>query len=118
MDAERFGEALEGVREVDITVTGRKTGRDITLPVWFVREADSVYLLPVTGSDSNWYRNLLRTPRIRISTDGMEYRSEVVAVTGRDEVDTVVDRFRDKYGPDNIRAYYSKRDVAVRVPLR
>jgi hypothetical protein len=41
MANEQLTKALDASREVQITVTGRKTGRPITLPVWFVRSAVS-----------------------------------------------------------------------------
>ena len=62
MADEEFTRALDSSREVDLTVTGRKSGRGITLPVWFARDGGTLYLVPVSGSDSNWYKNVLRTP--------------------------------------------------------
>ena len=38
---------LSRYREINITVTGRKSGRTISIPVWFVGESDKLYLLPV-----------------------------------------------------------------------
>ncbi len=45
-----FAEALDDTREINITTVGRKTGTEITLPVWFVRQDDTLYLLPVGPS--------------------------------------------------------------------
>ncbi len=53
-------ERLAGVREINITVTGRKSGRAITIPVWFVLEGENLYLLPVLGADTQWYKNVLQ----------------------------------------------------------
>ncbi len=39
-----------------ITVTGRKTGRKITLPVGYYREGDSLWI--VTSRDRTWWKNL------------------------------------------------------------
>jgi hypothetical protein len=33
-------------------ITGRKSGRDIPRPVWFVHEHNTLYLLPNYGSDT------------------------------------------------------------------
>jgi deazaflavin-dependent oxidoreductase (nitroreductase family) len=52
--------------EINITVTGRKSGRTISIPVWFVFDEDNLYLLPVQGSDTQWYKNVLKNPSIRI----------------------------------------------------
>jgi hypothetical protein len=61
---------LSRSREVTISVTGRKSGRTISNPVWFVLEGDKLHLLPVRGSDTEWYKNLLKNPTIRIDAGG------------------------------------------------
>ena len=58
---------LSRSREIHITVTGRKSGRTISIPVWFVLDDDKLYLLPVQGSDTQWYKNVLKNPSIRIN---------------------------------------------------
>ncbi len=40
---------LSRYREINLTVTGRTSGRAISIPVWFVVENDKLYLLPVSG---------------------------------------------------------------------
>jgi len=56
-----FIRAVEESREVELTVTGRTSGREISNPVWFVHDGEMLYLVPVSGSDSNWYKNILKT---------------------------------------------------------
>jgi hypothetical protein len=53
---------LSTTNEIDLTVRDRKSGHDISRPVCFVHEADKLYLLPVQGSNTNWYRNVLKNP--------------------------------------------------------
>ena len=48
--------------EINITVTGRKSGRTVSLPIWFVWDDGMLYLLPVKGSDTEWYKNVLKNP--------------------------------------------------------
>jgi len=55
-------DSLSRYREIKITVTGRKSGRAISNPVWFVLEDGKLYLLPVQGSDTQWYKNVLKKP--------------------------------------------------------
>lgn len=110
-------DALEGSNEIEITVTGRKSGRQITHPVWFVQEEESLFLMPITGSDSDWYKNIRQTPVIRVATNGMALNTSATPITDADRVNHVVARLRDKYGADQVEATYSKRDVAVQVPL-
>ncbi len=38
----------------------------ISIPVWFVLEGEKLYFLPVQGSDTQWYKNVLPNPSIRI----------------------------------------------------
>jgi len=56
---------LTRYRRIKITVIGRKSGKTISIPVWFVLEDKNLYLLPVQGSDTQWYKNLLKNPSIR-----------------------------------------------------
>ena len=60
------------VSEIRLSVKGRKSGRDIPRPVWFVHESNTLYLLPNYGSDTNWYKNLLVDPTLKISVSGGE----------------------------------------------
>jgi deazaflavin-dependent oxidoreductase (nitroreductase family) len=107
--------ALDATREIQITVTGRKTGRPITLPVWFVREGDRLYLVPVTGSDTSWYKNVLKEPAIRVAAGDAQITARAASVTDPARVGEIVEKFRAKYGAQNVAAYYPKHDVAVEV---
>jgi len=116
MALNEFEEALKNVAEIEITVTGRKSGLRISNPVWFVQEGEKLYLLPVKGSDSDWYKNILKTPAIRLNAGGKEWSGEVTPVTDKVKVRDIVEKFRGKYGADEVKKYYSKFDVAVDVP--
>ena len=70
---------LSRYREITISVTGRKSGRAISNPVWFVSEEDKLYLLPVKGSDTQWYKNVLKNPTVRIEARGAEAEVKAVA---------------------------------------
>ena len=111
-----FEEALKNTDEIEITVTGRKSGRRISNPVWFVHEAEKLYLLPVKGSDSDWYKNILKTPTMQLNAGGKEWGAEVKPIRDKAKVRDIVEKFRDKYGADQVKKYYSKFDVAVDVP--
>ena len=110
-----FEEALKNTDEIEITVTGRKSGRRISNSVWFVQEGEELYLLPVKGSDSDWYKNILKTPTMRLNAGGKEWSAEVKPITDKVKVRDIVEKFRDKYGADQMKKYYSKFDVAVDV---
>jgi hypothetical protein len=49
---------LARYRQIKISVIGRKSGRTISIPVWFVFEGNKLYLLPVQGSDTHVVQEL------------------------------------------------------------
>ena len=104
-------------REITITVTGRKSGRTISLPIWFVWNDGRLYLLPVKGSDTQWYKNVLKNPSIRIDAGSAQSQLKVLAVTDATQVKSVVEKFRGKYGTSGVNLY-SKLDVAVVAQMR
>jgi len=109
---------LSRFREIKITVTGRKSGRKISIPIWFVSEDDKVYLLPVQGSDTEWYKNVLKNPSLRIDARGAAAEFQAVPLTDAKQVSSVVAKFRGKYGTSDVKKYYSKFDVAVLAQAR
>jgi deazaflavin-dependent oxidoreductase (nitroreductase family) len=109
---------LSRFREINISVTGRKSGRLISIPVWFVLEGDKLYLLPVQGSDTQWYKNVLKNPSIRIDAGGANAEVKTVPITDAKQVASVVGKFRDKYGASDVKKYYAKFDVAVLAQMR
>ncbi len=109
---------LARYREIKITVTGRKSGRSISIPIWFVFEDPTLYLLPVQGSDTQWYKNVLANPKIRIDARGAEAEFQAVPITDPKQVSSVVEKFREKYGANDVKKYYSKFDVAVTAQIK
>ncbi|MFZ0320045.1 MAG: nitroreductase family deazaflavin-dependent oxidoreductase [Candidatus Sulfotelmatobacter sp.] len=104
---------LSRYREIKITVTGRKSGRAISNPVWFVSDDHKLYLLPVQGSDTQWYKNVLKNPAVRIDARGTEAEVKIAPITVAKQVSSVIEKFRAKYGAGDVKKYYSKFDVAV-----
>ena len=108
-----LADRLSHASEITITVTGRKSGRTISLPIWFVWNGETLYLLPVKGSDTQWYKNVLHDPAMQIEVGGVKEGFKAVPITDAKQTTTVVDRFRKKYGAGDVKKYYSKLDVAV-----
>ena len=46
-----FEAALERTDEIELTTTGRATGKPVSCPVWFVRRGEKLYLVPGDGTD-------------------------------------------------------------------
>jgi hypothetical protein len=112
-----FKKALSETDEIELTVIERASGRETTRPVWFIEEGDTLYLLPVKGSDSPWFKNVLKTPSVRLAANGVPFSAAARPINDPQRVRGVVDKFRAKYGADEVKKYYSKFDVAVEVPL-
>jgi hypothetical protein len=113
MADDEFSKALEASREIELTVTGR----EISNPVWFVRDGETLSLVPVRGSDSHWYKNIQKTPTIRLTAEGAQLNATATPTSDTAKVEQVLDQFRAKYGARDVEAYYPKHDVAVEVPL-
>ena len=105
-------------REINIGVIGRKSGRTISNPVWFVLDGDKLYLLPVQGSNTQWYKNVLKYPSIQIEAGGAKAEFKTIPITDAKQVASVVEKFRKKYGAGDVKKYYSKFDVAVEAQKR
>ena len=109
---------LDGAREIELTVKGRRSGKDIARPVWFVYKGNRLYLLPVSGSDMNWYKNMLANHMLKLSVNGTEVSSAKGApITDESQVAEVTRKFKSRYGEGEVKKYYTKFDVAVEVTL-
>ncbi len=108
---------LGRTRQIKISVTGRKSGATITLPVWFVLEGDNLYLLPVYGSETQWFKNLKTNRFLGIATGGWQANFKPTVLRDPKAVRAVVEKFRAKYGAADVKKYYRKFDVTVRVGL-
>ena len=112
-----FSTGLQNASEIEITVTGRTSGRTHSYPIWFALDGNKLYLIPVKGSDTGWYKNLLKRPSVRLATrGGKTLTASARLITDEAQLDKILEKFRDKYGR-NVKSYYPKYDVAVEVPL-
>ena len=118
MSKSEFKDSLDRTSEIELTVRGRKSGQDISRPVWFVHENNTLYLLPVQGSDTNWYKNVLKDPIIKISIDRLEISRKAKPISDSNKVKDVVDKFKSKYSNSEVQKYYTKLDVAAEVALQ
>lgn len=109
---------LKKEREIELTVKGRKSGKPIPRPVWFVLKGTELLLLPVTGTDSQWYRNILQDPRVKINSNGQDLNAKLQTITEKKQVEEVIELFRGKYGSADVKRYYPKPNVAASLLLK
>ena len=73
--------------------------------------------MPVKGSDTQWHQNVLKNPSIRIDARGVGVEFPATPITDAKAVKSAVEKFREKYGAEDVKKYYSKFDVAVVVDV-
>jgi deazaflavin-dependent oxidoreductase (nitroreductase family) len=49
-----------------LTTTGRRTGKEHTIEIWFGLQDRRIYLLSGGGDRADWVRNLKKTSRVRL----------------------------------------------------
>jgi deazaflavin-dependent oxidoreductase (nitroreductase family) len=109
--------ALKKRRQISITVIGRRTGRSITIPVWFVCDDKALFLLPVYGSRTQWFRNLEKNRAITIQAGSEQRDLRARLMKNAPAVRKVIRQFHDKYTAEQIKRWYTGLDVAVQIPV-
>lgn len=112
-----FLSKLKGASEVTITVIGRRTRIPSSTPVWFVLDESRVLLVPMHGSESQWFKDLVKDSQIELTIGGTAVQSRAKLVSDRRGVEPVLDGFRAKYTSMWSESYYDGRDVYVQVPI-
>jgi hypothetical protein len=113
MGATEFLDVLKSRSEVELTV--KRSRRWTTRPVWFVVDGATVYLLPVYGTDTKWYKHVTANPEIELSVGGKKVRAQARPLLDAQQLADVTNRFRSKYG--ELERYYRKLDVAIAVTI-
>jgi hypothetical protein len=108
-----FLDALKSASEVELTV--KRSGKLTTRPVWFVVDRATVYLLPMYGTDTKWYKYATANPEIELSVKGKKVHAEARPVLDAQKMSDVIGLFRSKYGELN--RYYRKLDAAIAVTI-
>lgn len=117
MPDSEFRKALDSTSELEITFIGRKTGKKFSTPVWFVKEGGTVFLLPVKGASTNWYRNVLKNPTLELAAAGKKTKVSARPIKDEEAIEATVERFRAKYGAGDVKRYYPKTDAAVELSV-
>lgn len=117
MNSSERQKALDSSVELQITVTGRKSGREFSTPVWFVREEKTIFLMPTRGSKNQWYKNVLKSKRIKISSGKVSLDLAAKPISDSKKVSLVADKFRKKHGAADVKKYYTGFDAALELSL-
>jgi len=74
-----------------ITLTGRKTGRKITLPVSYYRDLDALWV--VTSRSRMWWRNLRQGAQVHLRLDGKDVEGFAEAVLDEKAVAAQIEQY-------------------------
>ena len=82
---------------IEITTTGRKSGKPHTRPIWYV--VDDAKILVQSGKDgkTDWYQNVKKTPAVTLKADSYTFRARGRLLTDPRDVERVRALFLDKY---------------------
>ena len=110
--------ALKKETEMELSVTGRVSGKIIPRPVWFVLSKDnkSIMLIPVNGKETQWYLNVKKNPNVTVKVGGQSFNGRIAEV-GQGQFDEVLATFMAKYGKEDMDSYYPRKEVALEIPL-
>jgi deazaflavin-dependent oxidoreductase (nitroreductase family) len=79
-----------------LTHYGRKSGKPYDVTIWFVVDADKIYL-STANVERQWVRNVRKTPRVRLSIGGEIFDGEARFLTEPAEHNRAMTRVRRKY---------------------
>jgi deazaflavin-dependent oxidoreductase (nitroreductase family) len=82
---------------IDLTTTGRKTGKEHTRPVWFVVLDDRIVVQAGKNGKTDWYENLQKNPAANVHQGEYRFRVHARAIDDPARVDAIHKLFLSKY---------------------
>ena len=112
------GLGLKDIRDATLVVTHRKSNSQVSISLWFVEREDVINLVPMHGTRSEWYQNVLSNSKVRLEIDHSSFIGNAKSITERHRVDSIINLFKDKYGERVFNNFYKgPLDCAVEVPI-
>ncbi len=72
-----------------ITCTGRKSGREYTLPVQYARDNNTIYIVPGNAEKKTWWRNLFSCPTVKLRLAGKVRSGKAVILENTDQISLI-----------------------------
>src|SRR5689334_6073553 len=94
-DATRL-QPLSSKQTLKLTHYGRKSGKPYEVTIWFVFDQGRMYLA-TANVNRQWVKNVIKTPRVRLSIAGQDFDGQVRFINDRVERGQVLNQFRRKY---------------------
>jgi len=80
-----------------ITTIGRKSGKQFSTPIGYVRDGDDLIGLSVEGR-ANWYKNLLQNPNVTLSVKGRDVQAKAEPVRDGSERQRIFELYKRTTG--------------------
>ena len=113
---------LDGVAEEALcylTTRGRRTGDPHEIEIWFAARGSTIYMLSGGRERSDWVKNILATPEVRVRIRAQEFggRARIVEEPSEEEWarSALFDKYNAGYGGDL--TGWSRSALAVAVDL-
>jgi deazaflavin-dependent oxidoreductase (nitroreductase family) len=103
-----------------VTTNGRRSGAPHTIEIWFGIDAGVVYLMSGGRDRSDWVRNLMANPRVKVRIGNREWNADARLVEAdTDEDARVRSLLRDKYAnPSDDLVGWARRALPVALTPR
>jgi len=72
-----------------ITYRGRKSGREYTLPVQYVREGETIYIVPGGAEKKTWWRNLRGGAAVTLVLRGKQLAGQATLLEGDKDTESI-----------------------------
>jgi deazaflavin-dependent oxidoreductase (nitroreductase family) len=78
-----------------ITTTGRKSGKPFSVPIGYLRDGETIYAFNL-GGESNWYKNMLAEPYVKLEIKGKAYQMRGETVADQAEAERVLGLYQEQ----------------------
>lgn len=82
---------------VELTTTGRKSGKPHTKPTWFVYDQGHLYLQSGKEGKTDWYQNLRKNPQMTLKIGTVTMAGKAKFITDPKETERIHELFSKKY---------------------
>jgi deazaflavin-dependent oxidoreductase (nitroreductase family) len=82
---------------VELTTTGRKSGKPHTKPIWFVYDQGNLYLQSGKEGQTSWYQNLKKNPQMTLKIGTVTVNGKAKFINDSQETERIHDLFSKKY---------------------
>jgi len=82
---------------VEITTTGRKSGKAHTKPIWFVYDQGHLYLQSGQEGKSDWYQNLKKNPQMTLKIGTVTFQGKAKFIDDQNETERIHGLYSAKY---------------------